>query len=81
MLENSSEDVPLLEDVNEVTVDRENDDREHTERQMIRMLNEDGTIFEMEDNIVLPDMWNEEDSDDDILDLNVSVAVSCGYDT
>ena len=71
MLENSAEDVPLLEDVNEAAADRGNDDREHNDRQMIRMLNEDGTIFEMEDNIVLPDMWNEEDSDDEILDLNV----------
>ena len=33
-------------------------------RKPIRMLNEDGTIYEMEDNIVLPEGWGSESDED-----------------
>ncbi len=69
-LEESSEDVPLLENVNEAAAD-EDAEREDTQRKVIRMLNADGTIFEMEDNIVLPDTCHEEDSDEELLNINV----------
>ena len=42
------------------------DEGRHGQKDMIRMMFYDGTLFEMEDNIVLPD-----DSDDEPLNMEV----------
>ena len=64
--------VALLEDVGAIAA-AENDDiediegetMEHVGKNVIKMLRDDGTIYEMEDNIVIPDNIRDESEDDD----------------
>ncbi len=51
-----------------------NDIASDGQRDVIRMMNEDGTIFEMEDNIVLPDSWDDV-SDEEAVDLDGNIEV------
>ncbi len=63
-----NEDIPLVQDVCEAIADEgaAQEEEGYTKKRVVRMLNSDGTIFEMEDNVVLPDNLQLDDSDDDI---------------
>ncbi len=64
--------VALLEDMgaaaaakNDDIEDIEGGTMEHVGKNVIKMLRDDGTIYEMEDNIVLPDNIRDESEDED----------------
>ncbi len=62
-------DIPLLQDVGEAIAEEGDEGaavpEDYPKKRVIRMLNSDGTIFEMEDNVVLPDNFKLDDSEDD----------------
>ena len=65
-----NDDIPLLQDVGEAIAEEGDEGTAegaegYTKKRVIRMLNSDGTIFEMEDNVVLPDNFKLDDSEDD----------------
>ena len=66
----NAECVPLLEEIVERDEDPDGEARAES-CDLIRIINPDGTIFEMEDNIVLPDTC-QDDSDDELIEIGTN---------